>query len=41
MDGVNDIAHTGDVAQGVSITHPSQEVQGVEYVPISHIVYQL
>ena len=26
---------------GVSITHPSQEVQGVEYVPLSRIVYQL
>ena len=25
----------------VSITHPSQEVQGVEYVPLSRIVYQL
>ena len=26
---------------GVSITHPRQEVQGVEYVPLSRIVYQL
>ena len=26
---------------GVSITHPSQEVQGVEYVKLSRIVYQL
>ena len=34
MDGVNDIAHTGDVAQ-VSAS------RRVEYVPLSRIVYQL